>query len=230
MTDNPKEYPYPIGPLAESFPPLSPARHAALVVRIAQHSFRPAVIVWREEIIFGVALLKAYKEAGVEPRFEQLADDADPTEALAAAAIPFLEMDNNARGRAAWMASEWSTRGRPRDEEQNSANLQNKTRAAMAERFGVSVRLINYFAQVLSENSKAVPALQQAVREWKIKGTDAARVISRPAVVQERAVELVMSKEVRTVSRAVERLSGRWPRRWRRRSWRTCWRSHWMRP
>ena len=64
MTDNPKEYPYPIGPLAESFPPLSPARHAALVVRIAQHSFRPAVIVWREEIIFGVALLKAYKEAG----------------------------------------------------------------------------------------------------------------------------------------------------------------------
>lgn len=206
MTDNPKEYPYPIGPLAESFPPLSPARHAALVVRIAQHSFRPAVIVWREEIIFGVALLKAYKEAGVEPRFEQLADDADPTEALAAAAIPFLEMDNNARGRAAWMASEWSTRGRPRDEDQNSANLQNKTRAAMAERFGVSVRLINYFAQVLSENSKAVPALQQAVREWKIKGTDAARVISRPAVVQERAVELVMSKEVRTVSRAVERV------------------------
>ena len=145
MTDNPKEYPYPIGPLAESFPPLSPARHAALVVRIAQHSFRPAVIVWREEIIFGVALLKAYKEAGVEPRFEQLADDADPTEALAAAAIPFLEMDNNARGRAAWMASEWSTRGRPRDEDQNSANLQNKTRAAMAERFGVSVRAHQLF-------------------------------------------------------------------------------------
>ena len=82
MTDNPKEYPYPIGPLAESFPPLSPAQHAALVVRIAQHSFRPAVIVWREEIIFGVALLKAYKEAGVEPRFEQLADDADPTTLL----------------------------------------------------------------------------------------------------------------------------------------------------
>ena len=78
MTDNPKEYPYPIGPLAESFPPLSPARHAALVVRIAQHSFRPAVIVWREEIIFGVALLKAYKEAGVEPRFEQLAANSPP--------------------------------------------------------------------------------------------------------------------------------------------------------
>ena len=202
MTDNLKEYPYPIGPLAESFPPLSPAQHAALVVRIAQHSFRPAVIVWREEIIFGVALLKAYKEAGVEPRFEQLADDADPTEALAAAAIPFLEMDNNARGWAAWMASEWSTRGRPRDEDQNSANLQNKTRAAMAERFGVSVRLINYFAQVLSENSKAVPTLQQAVREWKIKGTDAARVISRPAVVQERAVERVEREMAEAVEAA----------------------------
>ena len=111
MTDNQKEYPYPIGQLAESFLPLSPARHAALVVQIDQHGFRPSAIVWREEIIFGVALLQAYKEAGVEPRSEQLADDADPTEALAAEAIPFLEMDNNARGRAAWMASEWSTRG-----------------------------------------------------------------------------------------------------------------------
>ena len=207
MTDNPKEYPYPIDPLDESFPPLSPDQHAAVVVRITQHGFRPAVIVWRGRIIFGVALLKAYEEAGVEPLYEQLADDADPTEALAAAAIPFLEMDSNARGRAAWMASEWSTRGRPRDEDQNSANLQNKkTRGAMAERFGVSLRTVNAFAQVLSENSKAVPALQQAVREWKIKGSDGARVISRPAVVQERAVELVMSEEVRTVSRAVERV------------------------
>ena len=208
MTDNPTEYPYPypIDPLDESFPPLSPAQHAALVVRITHHGFRPAVIVWRGGIIFGVALLKAYEEAGVEPRFEQLADDADPTEALAAAAIPFLKMDSNARGRAAWTASEWSTRGRPRDEDQNSANLQNKTRGAMAARFGVSVRLVDYFAEVLSENSKAVPALQQAVRDWRIKGTDAARVISRPAVVQERAVELVMNKEVRTVSGAVERV------------------------
>ena len=206
MTDNPKEYPYPIDPLDESFPPLSPAQHAAVVVRITHHRFRPAVIVWRGRIIFGVALLKAYEEAGVEPLFEQLADDADPTEALAAAAIPFLKMDSNARGKAAWMASEWSTRGRPRDEDQNSANLQNKTRAAMAQRFGVSVRLVNYFAEVLSENSKALPALQQAVRDWRIKGTDAARVISQPAEVQERAVELVMSKEVRTVSQAVKRV------------------------
>ena len=206
MTDNPKEYPYPIGQLAESFPPLSPARHAALVVRIAQHGFRPAVIVWREEIIFGVALLQAYEEAGVEPLLKHLADDTDPTEALAAAAIPFLAMDSNARGKAAWMASEWSTRGRPRDEDQNSANLQNKTRAAMAQRFGVSVRLVNYFAQVLSENSEAAPALQQAVRDWKIRGTDAAQVISQPAEVQERAVELVMNQEVRTVSQAVKRV------------------------
>ena len=122
MTDNPKEFPYPIDPLDESFPPLSPAQHAAVVVRITHHGFRPAVIVWRGRIIFGVALLKAYEEAGVEPLFEQLADDADPTEALAAA-IPFLKMDSNARGRAAWMASEWSTRGRPPDRGRYGLNL-----------------------------------------------------------------------------------------------------------
>ncbi len=206
MMDDPQAYPYPIGFLAETFPPLSPAGHAALVARISRHGYRPPVIVWKEEVVFGVELLEAYAEAGVEPRFEHVLEEEDPSERISAEAVPSLEMDDNARAVAAALASQWSTPGRPRDEDKNSANLQNKTRAAMAERYAVSVRLVNYASQVLSEDGPAAPALRRAVREWKIKATGAAKVLDRPAELQERAVELVIRKEVKTVKRAVEQI------------------------
>ena len=207
MTDQfPPDCPYRIGFLAETFPPLSPAEHAVLVVRISRHGYRPAVIIWRDEIVFGVELLTAYAEAGREPRFEYLPEEADPVEGVAAEAIPSLEMNNNARAVVAALASLWSTPGRPRDEDKNSANLQNKTRTAMAERFAVSVRGVNYAAQVLSEESPAVPALRQAVRGWKINATDAANVLKKPPEVQQRAVELVMEGKVKTVRRAAKQV------------------------
>ena len=206
MTDNPQEYPYPIDPLAETIPQSRPERYASLVVRIKHFGFRPPVIVWRGAIIYGVELLRAYSEAGVEPRFEYVPDDADPTEAFAAAAIPLLEMDSNARGVSAYLLSEWSTRGRPRDDEEKSANLRNITQEDSAKLYGVGIRLVTYAAQVLSEDSKASPALRQAVREWKIKATSAARVVPHPAEVQERVVALVTRKEVKTVKAALEQV------------------------
>ena len=206
MTDNPQESPFPISTLALAFPPSRPARYASLVVRIDRYGFRPPVIVWRGEIIFGVELLKAYTEAGVAPIFEHLPEDADPVETLAAGAIPVLEMDNNQRGVSAYLLSQWSTRGRPRAEEEKSANLRNITQEDSARLYGVGVRLVTCAAQVLSEDSKAVPALRQVVREWRVKASDAARVVSRPAEVQERAVALVIRKEARTVKAAVERV------------------------
>ena len=206
MTDNPKESPFPISTLAEAFPPSRQARYASLVVRIDRYGFRPPVIVWRGEIIFGLELLKAYTEAGVAPNFEHLPDDADPVETLAAGAIPILEMDNNQRGVSAYLLSQWSTRGRPRADEEKSANLRNITQEDSAKLYGVGVRLVTYAAQVLSEESKAAPALRQAVKGWRIKATAAARVLKRPPEVQEKAVDLVTRKEVRTLKAAVERV------------------------
>ena len=207
---NPQEYPYPypypISPVAEAFPPLHPARYAALMARISRYGFRPPIIVWRGEIIHGVELLQAYVDAGVEPRFGLLPDDAEPVDVLAADAIPYQEMDDNQRGLAGYLLSQWSTRGRPRTEDEKSANLRITTQEEAAELFGISVRLVSYASQVLSDDSLAIPALRQAVREWRIKCSDAAKVVDRPVEVQERAVELVDRGEVKTAKRAVERV------------------------
>ena len=205
MMDDPQACPYSITPMAEAFPPPSRKEHEGLVVRISRHDYRPPVIVWREEVVFGVHLLAAYAEAGVEPQFETVPDELDPSESIAAEATPSLGMNTNAKAVVAALASEWSTPGRPREDE-NSANLQNKRRADMAERYAVSVRLVNYAAQVLSEDGPAVPALRQAVRDWKVNATDAATILTLPPEVQEKSVELVIGKEVRTVKGAAERI------------------------
>ena len=206
MTENPQDYPYSISRLALAFSPLRPARYAALVASILQFGLRHPIVVWRGEIIDGVHRLKACIEAGVEPRFEHLADEADPIEFLMTEAITFRDMDDNGRAVAAYQLSQWSTRGRPRAEDENCANLRIFTQGDAAGLFGVSLRLVSYAAQVLAEESPAVPSLRQAVTEWKIKASAAAGVVSRPAEVQERVVELVTGGQARTVKAAVERV------------------------
>ena len=198
--------PYPISDLAEQFPVSDKKRHAALVTRISEYGFRPSVLVWRGEIIFGLEFLNAYAEAGLEPQFEILPDDAEPVPSLAAVAIPALDLDNNHRAVMAYLASQWSKRGRPRTEEEKSAKLRNLTQEQAGNLFGVGTRQVTHAAQVLSADSPAAPALRQAVREWRIRAIDASRVVSRPPEVQERAVGLVMSRQFRTVRRAVERV------------------------
>ena len=51
-----------------------------------------------------------------------------------------------------------------------------------------------------------MPAVRQAVREWRIKATTAAPVLKRPPEVQEKAMDLVTRKEVRTLKAAAERV------------------------
>ena len=204
MTPDLQASPYKAGFLARTVPRLSPDGHAELVARISRHNYRPAVIVWQGEIVFGEELLEAYRETGVDPEFEHLADDADPWEKLAAEAVPALEMDANAKGVTAALASLYSPRGRPRAKEENSANLQKKTRGIMAERFSVSVRLVDYAASVLIEDGKAAPELRQAVREWKVNATDAARILEESHEVQARAVAMVLEGKTGTVKGAAE--------------------------
>ena len=204
MMDNPPEYPYPVNSLAQPFPPLPPARYEALLVRIREYNSRPPITLWKGEIIHGVEFLQAYASAGVEPRFEPVPDDADPREFLMAESLPYQEMDDNARGIAAYLFSQWSTRGRPRAQDENYANLRNIPQEESAASFGVSLRLVSYASQVLSDDSTAIPELQQAVREWKIKCSDAAQVVDKPKGVQEKAVALVNRKKARTVKSAAE--------------------------
>ena len=153
MTDNPKEYPYPIGPLAESFPPLSrrgmPPWWSGLpsIVSVCRHRleggdhFRSGTPEGLQRGWHGAPVRTIGRRCG-------------PDRGSCRSGYSFPGNGQQRAGAGSLDGLRVVHPGRPRDEDQNSANLQNKTRAAMAERFGVSVRLINYFAQVLSENSK----------------------------------------------------------------------------
>ena len=200
------ECPYPISFLALMFPPLSPARYARLKASITAHGLRHPIVVWMGQVIDGVHRLRACLEAGIEPRYEFLDKDANPLEYLADTNIPLRNMDQNEKAQTAYLMSQHSTPGRPRTTDENSANLRSITQEEAAKLVGVSPRLVSDASRVLSEDSTAVPALREAVTQWRVRCSDAARVVERPPEVQNRAVNLVVKGEVKTVRRAVERV------------------------
>ena len=83
-----EDCPYPFTELAERFPVSRGARHAALVARIREHGFRPHILVWRGEVLFGKEYLQAYAEAGVPPVFQTLPDDEEPCRASSPRPFP----------------------------------------------------------------------------------------------------------------------------------------------
>ena len=172
--------PYPISFLALAFPPLRPARYARLLASIRAHGLRRPIVVWRGQVIDGLHPLKACQEAGVEPRYEFLDEGEDPFEYLADENIALRDMTQNARALTAYLMSQYSTPGRPRTAAANSAEMRNITQGEAAELVGVSTRLVSDASRVLSEDSPAVPALREAVREWRIRCNDAAKVVARP--------------------------------------------------
>ena len=84
--------------------------------------------------------------------------------------------------------------------------MRNITQGEAAELVGVSTRLVSDASRVLSEDSPAAPALQEAVREWRIRCNDAAKVVARPPEMQNRAVDLVVRGEAKTIQGAVQRV------------------------
>ena len=84
--------------------------------------------------------------------------------------------------------------------------MRNITQGEAAELVGVSTRLVSDASRVLSEDSPAVPALREAVREWRVRCNDAAKVVARPPEMQNRAVDLVVRGEAKTIQGAVKRV------------------------
>ena len=204
--DNHQTFPYPISPLARMFPPLDPPRYRHLLASIRARGLRTPIVVWRGEIIDGAHRLQACIEAGVEPKYNFLEDHEDPYEYLADVNMPFRDMTQNEKALTAHLMSQYSTPGRPGATEKNSANLRIITQGEAAELVGVSPRLVSDASRVLSADSPAVVALQEAVRQWRVKASDAARVVEFPPDVQNRAMELVDKGETKTVTGAVERI------------------------
>ena len=204
--DNDQDCPYSISPLAKAFPPLDKVEYARLLASIRDRGLRTPIVVWQGEIIDGVHRLRACIEADVEPRYQYLEDHEDPYRFLVDVSMPYRHMTQNEKALTAHLMSQYSMPGRPQSAGQNSANLRSITQGEAASLVGVSQRLVSDARRVLSPDSPAAPALQEAVLQWRVKCSDAAKVVELPPEVQSRAVELMDKGDTRTIKGAVERV------------------------
>ena len=178
--------------------------YARLLASIRERGLRNPIIVWRGEVIDGVHRLRACIEAGVEPRYQYLEDHEDPRGVLVDVSMPYRHMTQNEKAVTALLMSQYSMPGRPQSSGQNSATLRSMTQGEAARLVGVSQRLVSDASRVLASDSPAAPALKEAVLQWRVKCSDAARVVELPPEIQSRAVELVDRGDARTVKGAVE--------------------------
>ena len=197
---------YPVHRLALLFPPLSPEQYEALVASIMALGLLDPIIVWQGQIIDGLHRQRACKEAGVQPRHELLDDDADPVQYVIAKNGTRRDMDESQRAVVAHELSQWSAPGRPRENDGNCSDVNSFTQVQAAKALRVGRTMVSYARRVLSDDGPAVPELRQAVREWKVKISDAARVAKKAPEIQRRALALLEEGGAKTITRAVRQV------------------------
>ena len=197
---------YPIHPLAFLSPDRTPEEQALLVESISQLGQVVPITRWRGQIVDGRHRLYACQKLGIEPRFEHLPDDADVLGHVMARQVLGRHMSDSQM--AAYVAELclWSTPGRPRADDENSAEMPSLTQDQAAKLGRVSTRLVGYAKQVVSPASTAIPELRQALRQGQVNAIDACRVLSEPPEVQQKALDLVINGKARTISRAVRQV------------------------
>ena len=198
---------YQISPLARRFAPLSAAAYARLKRSIATDG-QQVPIARRDGIVYdGVHRLKACIELGLEPQFTEIGADVDLKRFVAAHNVDLRDNSADDKTVTAFLFSEGSTPGRPRIPDENEVNLPDfLTVREASDTFGISESKIKHARRVLIENGPAVPELRQSVLEWRIKFSDASRIVNRPAEVQRQAVELKLKGQVRTVRTGVRQI------------------------
>ena len=197
---------YSVHPLALLFPPLSPEQYEALVASIMAIGLLDPIIVWQGQIIDGLHRQRACREAGVQPRYELLEDDADPVQYVIAKNGTRRDMDESQRAVVAHELSQWSAPGRPREDDKNCSDVNSFTQVQAAQALRVGRTMVSYARRVLSDDGPAVPELRQAVKGWRITISDAAKVAKKPPEIQRRALGLLEEGKAKTITRAVRQV------------------------
>ena len=198
---------YPIHPLAYLSRDREPEEQAELVEDIRTHGQLVPIMRLGREVIDGRHRLAACLEVGVEPRFEDLDDDADPGETVLSLVGKQRRMTPSQLSLYGAEISRWSTRGRPRSEGDNCVNLRIITQERAADALGISRSLITHAGRLVSADSTAVPELVQAVKNGLVHVTDASKAANQSASAQRAAVEMVVRGEARTIASAMRRIA-----------------------
>ena len=204
---------YPIHPVALLSPDKSPEEQALLEEDIAEQGQLVPIPRWHLQIIDGRHRLYACLKLGIEPRFEEIPEDANVLKQVIARHFRGRHMSESQK--AAYVAELclWSTSGRPRADDENSALMQSLTVKEAAKLGGVCPRLVSYAKKVVSPEGNAVPELRKALRQGQVKAIDAHNVMEESAEVQLKALHLVIEGKARTVSRAVRQVKQESPPR-----------------
>ena len=200
---------YPLSKLALLYTEIPPPEFQALVESIREGGLRRPITLWRGQIIDGRHRYEACLQAGVEPHFVELPDDAD-----AFNAFNYVLDENSARrhmsdsqraiaAHRTWeeAASGWAGLGLTDGE---GANLHSLTLQQAADLFHVSRRLVVHAGRIFGRDSRAVPDLRQAADQGSVAVSDASRVVGQPPEVQLRALEMVEGGRSKTVARAAK--------------------------
>ena len=202
--ENPQEYN--IHPLLLQLTEGTPEERAALVEDIGLQGLLVPITRLGKWIVDGRRRLDACELAGVEPRFEDLSEEADPVRQIVARNFNRRHMTPSQKAAFAALLSQLSTPGRPPGQEENSANLPSYTKAQAADVVGVSPRLVGHASRVISPNSPATPELQQGVINGTLSASAASRLVNHPSEVQRQAVALVSTGQARNLGAAVRQI------------------------
>ena len=197
---------YRIHPLACLSRDRTAEEQAELVEGIRTHGQLVPILRWQGQILDGRHRLAACLEANIGPRFEDVDDDADPGEIVLALLGKQRRMTPSQLSLYGVELSRWSTRGRPRVEDENCVELRIITQERAADALGISRSLITHANRLVSEDSTAAPELVQAVKTGVVPVTDASKAVNHPASVQRTAVEMVMQRQAKTIRAAIRRI------------------------
>ena len=196
---------YPISALCLIFPPLSDREFQALVKSIKERGLLTPIALWRGQVIDGRHRLLACQEAGVEPVFMEIPDDADSLEYVMDCNDRRRHMNESQRALSAYRVWEQSSSGWQALGDTGSANLHSYTLEEAANLFRVSRRLVVHAGKVIGKESRAIPEIKLAVEQGTAAVSDASRIVDEAPETQRRAFNLLTSREVRTVAAGVNR-------------------------
>ena len=192
-----------IHPLACLSPDKTAEDQAWLAEDIKWHGQLVPIIRRMGQIIDGRHRMAACLEAGVDPRFEELPDDADPGETVLALVGLQKHMTDSQLTALAVQLSQWSTRGRPRAEDENCVDLRIITQTQATGMLGISRSLVTHAHRVFSDASPAVDELRRAVINGRITVTATSGVAQHPPDIQRTAVQMVVGGKAKNLSSEV---------------------------
>lgn len=179
-------------PLSAAFPSMNINDLDFLSRDITANGLYHSITIFDEMVLDGWHRYQACQKAGLEPRFQQLPEGADPVAFVKSHNLLRRILSPSQRAASVVACSEWERSGMPETGEETSPN---QTVSAMAKDAEVSERTI--------QQAKAahVAGLGKAVRDGKVTVVTAAKIAKLPESEREQALE---TGKVRAVAPAAK--------------------------